>query len=360
MKKRIGFLSYWGFGRGLAMVTLGFAKMIQDEYDIYILQQGKNEIAEEFKVVDANITEIPTYQVPPEVFKMWITENKLDAVVFNEYGQWAQEPNNLIELAKQLGVKVYGEFVMERFEKEQTEGYDRIFVPTVSFERFMRMNKVRNFTYVPYSIDLEEFPADHEVFEKNEKFTFFHPGGFGGVHERKNTIAVIEAFENMKDVEICKLLITSQKQLRFKRELHPNIEIVNKNVSRKELIDYYYKSDAVVLPSKWETIGIPILESLASGTPVITSNMPPMNEFIRPGLNGYVCSGENAKYENITINAIDVDIRDLKNKMQSIMNQTLYPMLCRNSRHIVENIYNLEKNKHYLLDFLKKDLGENK
>ena len=42
------------------------------------------------------------------------------------------------------------------------------------------------------------------------------------------------------------------------------------------------------------------------------------------------------------------------------MNKLLHPLLKRNSRYIIEEIYDLEKNKKYFLDFLKKDLNEKK
>jgi len=67
-KKRIGMLSYWGIGRGLAYVTLGYVKMLQDDYDIFIFKQGDNKINKEFKNVNVKITEYPHYIVPREKF----------------------------------------------------------------------------------------------------------------------------------------------------------------------------------------------------------------------------------------------------------------------------------------------------
>jgi len=356
-KNRVGFLSYFGYGRGLAHSTLCHAKMLIPEYEVYIMKQGKNVIADYFNI-DVNITEIKhPYHPTEEEFRNWIINNELDVVIFDEYNQWdaLRSPNDLPKIAKELGCKVYGVLVMEKFNKKQTYTYDRILVRSVTMERYMRANKVRNFTYAPYSLDLTEFPQP--VYKKNDKFTFFHPGGFGGVHDRKNTWAVIEAFEMLPNVDECKLIITSQKQLQFSRELHPNIEIVDKDLSRDELIKYFYKSDATVLPSKWETIGIPILESLASGTPVITTNVPPMNEFIRTGLNGYLTTPkEMIKYVDISVYSAEIDIVDLKNKMENIMNEMLHPILCKNSREVVERLYNIETNKEYLLSFLRGEL----
>ena len=350
-KKRIGFLSLYGFPRGQCYVTLCYAKMLKDEYDIFILKQGDNLIDEEFKTIDVNVTEHPAYFVNPEVFKKWITTHKLDIIVFNEYKQWTNEPENLVQIAKNLGVKTLGYLVWEKFKRY--EDYDRLLAPTRSYESFFRQHKIRNFSYAPYSIDFTEFPKKEK--QKNEKFTFFHPGGFGGFLDRKNTMLVIEAFESLPDVENAKLIITSQKPLQFSREIHPNIEIINKEVSRQELIDLYYKADATLLPSKWETVGLPLLESLASGTPVITMDAPPMNEFIEEGKTGFLCTCDMISYMEIYIDVADTDKLELTTKMENIMsNEMIHKLLCKNARIVAEEKYDLEKNKKYFLELLRK------
>jgi len=256
-KKRIGFPSYWGFGRGLAYTTLMFAKMITPEYDVYILKQGNNPIADEFKVVDVNIQEVPDYVIDPEIFKKWVTDNELDVVVFDEYNQWGEpQKPNLVEIAKELGCKVYGYLVMERFRTSLAKDYDRIIATSVTLQRFMRMHKVRQHVYIPFSLDIKrEFPEYERTI--NEKFTFFHPGGMGGVQNRKNTEVVINAFKLLDDANT-ELIITSQKLIEIE-DCPDNIKIISKNLSRKELLEYYKKADMVVLPSKWETVGVPCL-----------------------------------------------------------------------------------------------------
>jgi len=350
-KQRVGFLSYWGFPRGQSYVTKCYAKMLKDTYDIFILKQGDNIISDEFKVDYIHITEYPKYIVNSNDFKEWILKNKIDIIVFNEYKQWTNEPENLVQIAKNLGVKTLGYLVWEKFKRY--EDYDRLLAPTRSYESFFRSKKIRNFSYVPYSIDFTEFPKKEK--QKNDKFTFFHPGGFGGFLDRKNTMLVIEAFESLPDVENAKLIITSQKPLQFSREIHPNIEIINKEVSRQELIDLYYKADATVLPSKWETVGLPLLESLSSGTPVITMDAPPMNEFIEEGKTGFLCECDMINYTEIYIDVADTDGLELKTKMENIMsNEMIHKLLCKNARIVAEEKYDLEKNKRYFLEMLRK------
>jgi len=350
-KKRIGFLSFWGWGRGMCYITKCYAQMIQDEYDVFILKQGTNKIEEEFKQINATLTEYPEYIVTKEFFTKWVKENKLDAIVFNEYKQWNSDTNELVKATKELGVKTYGYLVMEKFKPEQATEYDRIIAPTVTFERFMRICQVRHFTYIPFSLDLNEFP-DFER-DKNKKFTFFHPGGWGGVFNRKNTDLVIDAFNKLND-DNTKLIITSQKPLNKKID-NKNIEIIDKNLTRKEILDLYQQADVVVLPSKWETIGIPILEALASKTPVITSDNPPMNEFIIEGLNGSICKSDLKLINDISIPIAEIDEDELSKKMKLIMSP-MYEILLKNSRKVIEEIYNIDKNKNYFLEFLEKNL----
>ena len=347
----IGFISYWGYGRGRAYVTLNWAKMLKDEHNLFLIKQGVNTIADDFNIDNLKITEVPGYDVDPEVFRMWVTTNKLDIVFFNEYNQWFNEGNVLIDICKELGIKVTGTLVLEKwnYNTKYTE-YDKLLAHSKTFQRFCRMGKIRHHQYVPFSIDLNEFPKPEK--QKHETIRFFHPGGFGGVYDRKNTKLVIDAFKELND-EHTELVITSQKSLsELKLDLPDNIKIIDKNLSRKELIEEYYKSDCTVLPSKWETIGIPILESLAAGVPVIIPDIPPMNEFVQNNNNGFACKFNVNEYKDISVGAAEVKIDSLVKKMKLCLNPLILPILKRHARETIEERFDLEKNKRYMKKFI--------
>ena len=274
-RKRIGMVSGWSTGRGLANVTLNFVKMLQGEHDCFLLKLGDNPISKDFDV-DINIKEITS--LSEKEYVDWLVENKIDAVIFNEFGQWRQEPIDLPLLAKQAGVKVWGFFVMERFKEEQTKHFDRILVPNTSLQKFMRYNKIRNFTLIPYSIDLKEF-EDVTILQKDKSFVFLHIAGMGGVDDRKNTDVVIEAFKMFKEEDNVKLIITSQKPLPQWKHI-PNVEIIDKHLDREELLSQYTRADFTLLPSKWETIGIPCV---IKDTPIYTNNGIRMIQNINKG-----------------------------------------------------------------------------
>ena len=82
----IGFLSYWGIGRGLSYVTLCYVKMLQDSgHKVFILKQGLNDIQEEYKTVDVHVTEHKDYIVPREIFKKWLLDNNIFSKILIAY-----------------------------------------------------------------------------------------------------------------------------------------------------------------------------------------------------------------------------------------------------------------------------------
>jgi glycosyltransferase involved in cell wall biosynthesis len=355
-KLNIGFLSYWGTPRGLPAVTLCYAKMLKDTHNVHILKQGLNVEEKEFKNVANTVTEYPNYIVDREFFKKWLIENKIDAVFFNEYKQWNKDENELTQLCKELNVKTYGILVFEKLKEEQCKEYDKLICETHTAEKIFRTMKVRNFTYIPYSLDLKEFPIVEKQFDK--KFTFFHPAGMGGVIDRKNTDKVIKAFIEMNR-EDAKLIITSQKSISYELPKNLNIEIICGNLDREKLINIYQSSHVTVLPSKYETIGIPILESLACGTPVITTDVPPMNELVVPNSSGFLCRPDKmVQHPDISINIAELDSTEICHKMEICFNELIYGILMKYSRHHVEEKYDLEKNKKYMLEFLEGEFNE--
>lgn len=109
----------------------------------------------------------------------------------------------------------------------------------------------------------------------------------GNLNERKNFIGVIKAFELLERSDY-KLIIIGEfcnnfnltaatKEVLYRAMQHPRIEFKH-NVSTDELVKLYNESELFLYPSFYEGFGLPVLEAMACGTPVITSNISSLPE----------------------------------------------------------------------------------
>ena len=109
----------------------------------------------------------------------------------------------------------------------------------------------------------------------------------GAVHPRKNVLGLLKAFEQFKTSysHAHQLVIVGRKawmnkeledfyaQMQFKKEV-----IWIEKIERADLIQLMQQSFSLVYPSLFEGFGIPIIEAMSLGIPVICSNVSAMPE----------------------------------------------------------------------------------
>ena len=133
----------------------------------------------------------------------------------------------------------------------------------------------------------------------------------GNLKPHKNLERLLEAYAKTKNKEeTCLVLVgkafekynvleDTENKLEIKEQvIHTGI------VTQEELIDLYNLADLFVFPSLYEGFGIPVLEALACGTPVICSNTSSMPEV----------GGNGVTY----IDPMNVD--DIKEKIELVNN----------------------------------------
>lgn len=108
----------------------------------------------------------------------------------------------------------------------------------------------------------------------------------GQLQPRKNLVGLIKAFEKLKRTKselqlviagghgwLQRPIIDAAKQSRFKTDI-----IILGPVSDDFLTPLYWHAGVYVLPSLYEGFGMPILEAMGSGCPVVTANVSSMPE----------------------------------------------------------------------------------
>lgn len=131
----------------------------------------------------------------------------------------------------------------------------------------------RNAVYVPVALDIERFPSRNIA---GQARLFVHNAGLVDAQDRKGTRDTILAFKRTKHSDI-RLLVRVQKEVELP-DLDDRITVQFGNlVDPSEL---YASGDVAVQPSKMEGNGFMVLEPFASGMPVITTDYPPMNEYV--------------------------------------------------------------------------------
>lgn len=177
---------------------------------------------------------------------------------------------------------------------------------------------------VPCGVNMELFqPSDKRVARqqlglKGEKILLF----VGRIDPLKGIERLLQALPQLKDEKRARLLIVGGDE--DGRDTVPRLRAMAQGLNLGERITfgsrvkhealplYYSAADVTVVPSYYESFGLVALESLACGTPVVTTDVGDMKRIIRQGVNGYVLA--------------DNDPRELAEKIDGLLSR-LQPTL---------------------------------
>lgn len=138
----------------------------------------------------------------------------------------------------------------------------------------------------------------------------------GSMNERKNFTGILKAFSLMNNSDY-KLVMAGNFSSNFALDKNARkllaVSVRNKNiqfitsVSDDELVRLYNESEVFVFPSFYEGFGLPVLEAMACGTPVVCSNCFSLPEV---GKDAVIYCNPN-------------DIEDIKEKIELIINNKM-------------------------------------
>ena len=178
--------------------------------------------------------------------------------------------------------------------------FDSEFVLNLAVEKFPEaVSKMR---VVPLPSRLPS-PDKHDVKRSRSRFIL----GLVGDNPRKNTSALLRAY-HMLPREVRQeypLVLTGQSSLTKPDRQYLTDEVTMLGfVSEEELLSLYRKATFSVFPSVYEGFGLPIVESLSQGTPVLVHDYAGTREFDLPGLS-FCCTLDCQSFSKALLTMLD-------------------------------------------------------
>lgn len=248
------------------------------------------------------------------------------------------------DLSKADLILVPSKFCQKAFKEA---GFDSVVIP-LAYD-------TDTFTYKPKDID-------------REPFTFLHYDAF---NQRKGWDVVFKAFNEEFRTENVKLILKTTKLDGFPfpilKSQYPNVRVIKESYKPSELADLLHNSDCFVLPSRGEGFGMPPLEALATGTPVIIPNAHGFSEFfdrqyfLEVKVKGE-CPAIYDRFKGVdTGKMIEPDVKSVRSQMRFAYEHRSYVFdMAHKGANWVKDAYNWEKTGRKLLGEIKKIKPKNK
>lgn len=320
---RIGIVSYW-FNRGQATVARWFRDTLHDlGHETFVLARPtKDTFVHPGRVDSADVwaqsgvVSASRHSIPLNEYLDWADSTGLDVVMVDQNYQFDE-----LRALRRRGIRTIGRFVWEAFKPEHVEQAHE------ALEVMYSLTRAEQARYRQLGLDtpLVPFGCHPELIQyaratprlrqdADKPVSFFYPSGFNS--RRKPTGAVVEAFRRVEDPN-ARLTIKAQRSLqntdlvlpkettherlrrRHTRELAERGMVAALDDDRVRIlvddlpVDSYYRMfaehDVCLAPSRWEGLGLHLFEATAFGLPVVANDIPPIDEVITHGTNGWLC-----------------------------------------------------------------------
>lgn len=264
------------------------------------------------------------------VRKILFVSSRFFALKYDLYWQPNFIPNKGIK-AKKIVTTVHDfSFILHKdyHPKERVEYFEKYFFKNVSESdaiitgsEFSKKEILERLNFQEQDVHVIYHGIDHNLFRKDNdlNLNFDIPKKFifsvGSIEPRKNLLGLLKAYSQLDNniKNEYKLVLAGFKGWENKEIM----ELIEKNkenihylgfISDIELVKVYNLATCFVFPSFYEGFGLPVLEAMACGTPVICSDSSSLPEV----------GGDTVVYCD------PYDIEDIKNKIELVLsNQNL-------------------------------------
>lgn len=250
-----------------------------------------------------------------------IAARKMHVPLIGTYHTLVSEQTDYISLGNILGLnklvaKLYALFRKEKFRKKPKDNTrlkrllwyislkmykkcDIIIAPSESIANLLKSKLRHNaISHVCCGIDLKKF-YPKKCYKDVKTLSFIY---VGRLSFEKNIDIIIRAFRiiDEKGINFSFKIVGNGPARRYLEGMIKRYGLESKihfmgEVYGDALRQIYRKSDVFVTASTMETLGMSILEALASGTPVVAARKYAVPDIVKDGINGYLAEPYSAE-----------------------------------------------------------------
>jgi len=235
---------------------------------------------------------------------------------------------------------------------------DKIITVSEEFKRqILKVNHIPNnkIIFIHHGIHSSEFSKDYcakECLIKGIKISQFnYILCVAHLWRHKNIEVLIDAYKKL-DSKLrvkYKLIVVGEKETSYykelmkrseKRELNKDIIFLG-NVNHQDIKKIYTQADLFVFPSKLESFGIPLIEAMASGVPIIASNTTAIPEVLADA--GLLFNSDDSDELAVKIDKVLTNKnlrRKLIDKGQERVQNFSWKKTARKTLKVFEEVYN--------------------
>ncbi|MDD5171629.1 MAG: glycosyltransferase family 4 protein, partial [Candidatus ainarchaeum sp.] len=128
-------------------------------------------------------------------------------------------------------------------------------------------------------------PSDKPTQKPKKKFRFLF---VSRLFYEKGGREILEAFMKTKKKIDCSLTFIGNAPEEFRNKYSAHVDFVEPRLNRTQMAETFSRHHALVFPTYADTFGFVILEAMAAGLPVISTNVFCVPELIKDGSSGIV------------------------------------------------------------------------
>jgi len=177
----------------------------------------------------------------------------------------------------------------------------KLFVPSLETHLQLKHHGFSNLEIWPRGVDCQLYHPHydkntvHNLYSIKERYLLTYVGRLAPEKDIKTLMSVAKSIPAELNVKL-HWLIVGDGPLRKELEAQAAENMTFTGfLNEKSLAEVYSASDLFVFPSPTETFGNVVLESLASGTPVIGAKAGGVKNIIKAGVTGYLCRPGNVQ-----------------------------------------------------------------